>query len=287
MPHRKHGICSLTVIPCRKEPGHSSEMVTELLFGEYFEILDRKNDWFHIKNNFDGYESWVDSQTVLPLSDNDFDAVSSSQQWYAASMISKAVNLKYKVNFNLLIGSNLPFYDGEKFRIGNEDYELLGNAAVIQYPKKDEPQPYDRILLLMKELIEIYKGSPYLWGGRTPFGVDCSGFTQMVFKLCGIALPRDSHLQSLDGETVPELDKSKSGDIAFFTDGDGKIVHTGIIMVDDKKTSRARPEKIRNTKIIHSSGYVRTDKLDNQGIYNTQTRKYTHKLSLIKRHFTA
>ncbi|NTW32657.1 MAG: C40 family peptidase, partial [Bacteroidetes bacterium] len=115
----------------------------------------------------------------------------------------------------------------------------------------------------------MYLDAPYLWGGRSPFGIDCSGFVQMVYKLIGIRLPRDASQQASQGTTINFLSEAVPGDIAFFDNEDGIIVHTGII--------------INNGQIIHASGRVRIDNLDHEGIFQVKTKKYTHKLRLIKR----
>ena len=115
----------------------------------------------------------------------------------------------------------------------------------------------------------MYLNSPYLWGGRSPFGIDCSGFTQMVFKLNGIKLPRDAYEQAEIGKTLNFIEETQKGDLAFFDNEEGKIIHTGII--------------IDKNKIIHSSGKVRIDNLDHYGIFNAETGKYSHNLRLIKK----
>jgi gamma-D-glutamyl-L-lysine dipeptidyl-peptidase len=111
--------------------------------------------------------------------------------------------------------------------------------------------------------------SPYLWGGKTPFGIDCSGFTQMAYKLAGIKLRRDAWQQAEQGHTINLLEETEPGDLAFFDNDEGNIVHVGIIL--------------RDHKIIHAAGKVRIDSIDHYGINNKELKKYTHKLRLIKR----
>ena len=115
----------------------------------------------------------------------------------------------------------------------------------------------------------LYLNAPYLWGGKTPFGIDCSGFTQMVYKLNGYKLLRDVSQQATQGEALSFIEESQPGDLAFFDNSEGEIVHVGIIMKDNY--------------IIHAYGKVRIDRLDQSGIYNTEARKHTHKLRVIKK----
>ena len=117
----------------------------------------------------------------------------------------------------------------------------------------------------------LFLNTPYLWGGKTPFGIDCSGFTQLVYKLCGHTLLRDAKDQATQGEVLSFIEESEPGDLAFFDNEEGVITHVGIIMQD--------------YFIIHASGKVRIDVLDHSGIYNTDTKKHTHKLRVIKRIF--
>ena len=115
----------------------------------------------------------------------------------------------------------------------------------------------------------MYLNAPYLWGGKTPFGIDCSGFTQMVYKLNGYKIHRDASQQALEGEPLSFIEESEVGDLAFFDNDEGNIIHVGIIM--------------ENNYIIHASGKVRIDRLDHLGIYNPELKKHTHKLRVIKK----
>ena len=123
----------------------------------------------------------------------------------------------------------------------------------------------------VKQLVYKFLNTPYLWGGKSVFGIDCSGFSKLVYKLLNVAIPRDAWQQALHGDTVSFLQEAKCGDLAFFDDEEGKIVHVGILLNEHE--------------IIHSSGKVRLDKIDNQGIQNVETKQRTHKLRIIKRYF--
>ncbi len=162
--------------------------------------------------------------------------------------------------FSVLLGSTLPHFKENTCRLGKNVYRFEGN---VKCPEKLQST---RIIV---ENAYMYQNSPYLWGGRTPFGIDCSGFTQMVFKLSGIRLKRDAWQQAEQGTLIHLIDESLAGDLAFFDNAEGKITHVGIVL--DKN------------KIIHASGKVRVDSLDHHGIFNVDTKTYSHNLRLIKR----
>ena len=113
-----------------------------------------------------------------------------------------------------------------------------------------------------------FLNAPYLWGGKSFFGVDCSGFTQLVYKVNNVKLPRDAYQQAEVGEALSFVEESQPGDLAFFENAEGRIIHVGI-MLDDQK-------------IIHASGKVRIDTLDSTGIFNQEMNKHTHKLRFVK-----
>ena len=156
-------------------------------------------------------------------------------------------------------GAPLPRYNNKKFKIGETEYSFDGTVRLSTTPDKK----------MIIENAYMYINSPYLWGGRSPFGIDCSGFTQVVYKLCGIRLKRDASQQAEQGTTIKSLEESTPGDLAFFANGTEKITHVGILLPQHK--------------IIHASGKVRVDKIDPQGIFNEDKNTYTHNLRLIKR----
>jgi hypothetical protein len=160
--------------------------------------------------------------------------------------------------YMLLPGSILPFYSNNKFSIGHKEYNLEGNK--IRMPHAD---------IDWKKAAMTFLKSPYLWGGKTPFGIDCSGFTQQVFRMCGIHLQRDAYQQATQGAVIENLSEAQPGDLAFFDNEKNRITHVGIIL--------------ETNKIIHASGEVRIDKLDTQGIWNKDRNTYTHKLRNIQR----
>ena len=252
-------ICQVSVAPVRKEPSDSSEMVTQLLFGELCEILEVKQQWVKIKIYFDGYEGWVDYKQVSILSEIEFANFSQDH-----SYISEP--------FSLLILNNQPF----PVTIGAEVHGAIDNSVFKLAPDKhffiDETllkgkKKKDQIL----ELAFKYINTPYLWGGKTTYGIDCSGLVQMVYKLAGYKLPRDAGQQALEGQVLSFIEEAEPGDLAFFENQDGKIIHVGFILPDQK--------------ILHAHGKVRIDNLDYTGIFNSDLNKYTHQLRFIRRIF--
>ena len=253
-----YAVCNLSVIPVRKETSDKSEQVTQLLFGESVEIIDKKDNWRKVRVVFDDYTGWVDKKQLAEVSEDFVKKLASSPTFLTSDLLQLAIWNQNQI-CPLVIGSTLPLYDDKKFFVGDSEYSFEGN--VIDASKRHKEH--------IQEQSYMYLNSPYQWGGRSPFGIDCSGFTQMVFKLCGIKLKRDSDQQAEQGQTVNLVEESDTGDLAFFENKDGRIVHVGIILP--------------GRHIMHASGRVRIDKLDHQGIYNEELKSYSHKLRLIKR----
>lgn len=255
-----HGVCIVSVCPVRRRPSDKEEIVTQLLFGECIDILLKKhNNWMHIKCRYDGYEGWIDSKQVARISESEILEYESDRNY--SLELSQTISNPIEA-FPILLGSSLPKFDGLHCYL--HDYKYLYNGTVISPSKIPYISPG-----LVTRLAKKYIHAPYLWGGRSVFGIDCSGFTQMVFKLLGIKLPRDASQQINEGILVDFLEMTQVGDLAFFENEDKRITHVGIIL--------------EGNMIIHASGRVRIDKLDHQGIYNVNTKKYTHKLRVIKR----
>ncbi|MGO4817023.1 C40 family peptidase [Flavobacterium sp. W22_SRS_FP1] len=249
------GICNLAIIPLRVEPNDKSEIVSQVLFGEHFKILEQLKQWSRIKMQFDGYEGWIDSKQYQNITESSYDLLSEDLIILNSDLVEYITGAS-----NLLIpiplGSSLSFINHPEMNKGNFDFEGTKVNGV-----KDK-----------KNLIKtafLYLNAPYLWGGKTPFGIDCSGFTQMVYKLNGYKLLRDASQQSTQGEALSFIEESEPGDLAFFDNEEGNIIHVGIIM--------------ENNYIIHASGKVRIDRLDHLGIYNAEINKHTHKLRVIKK----
>ena len=249
------GICNLAIVPVRLEPSDRSEQVTQLLFGEHFTILEQQTKWSKIKIAFDNYEGWIDNKQYQEISEKQFDSLNESPIVLSADLIEFISNPKNEL-LPISIGSSLSFLNDDTLNISNFSFEGIRTCGVK--PKSD-----------LVKTAYMYLNAPYLWGGKTPFGIDCSGFTQMVYKLNGYNLLRDASQQATQGEVLSFIEESEPGDLAFFDNDEGNIIHVGI-MLD-------------NNYIIHASGKVRIDRLDHLGIYNAETNRHTHKLRVIKK----
>lgn len=249
------GICNLAIIPLRAEASDKSEIVSQILFGEHFEILEQSKQWSRIKMQYDNYEGWIDTKQFHEITESNF------QQLSTDAIILNADLIEYIATpSNLLIpiplGSSLAFLNYNEINTFNFYFEGTKTSGI---------KPKNNIL----NSAFMYLNTPYLWGGKTPFGIDCSGFTQMVYKLNGYKLLRDASQQATQGEALSFIEESEPGDLAFFDNEEGNIIHVGIIM--------------ENNYIIHASGKVRIDRLDHLGIYNVDSNKHTHKLRVIKK----
>lgn len=255
------GIVHLSVVPCRIEPSHKSEQITQLLFGEHFKVLRNENDWYFIRNHYDDYECWIDGNQFIPLSEEEYNEISTKPIATVLDLIQniQAENSKFKQLISL--GSNLPLFDNGNFKIQQNIYHFNGNNSIQNAISNLD----DQLIAISETLLN----TPYQWGGKSPLGIDCSGFTQLVFKCVGIKLPRDAYQQADYGLTLGFITEARPGDLVFFDNAEGRITHVGIVC--------------QNQQIIHASGYVKIDKLDHQGIYDEAKGKYTHKLRLIKR----
>jgi cell wall-associated NlpC family hydrolase len=253
-------VCNLSVIPVRREPSDKSEQATQLLFGETAEITGEEGNWRKIRITHDNYIGWVDKKQILQLTDQQWSELNAAVPYVSSDLVQLAIWNKSQI-CPVVIGSSLPRYNSHKFILSDTEISYDGNVIDVSSSQPNR----------MIEQSYMYLNSPYQWGGRSPFGIDCSGLTQMVFKLCGMKLNRDAYQQAEQGETVNLIEESVPGDLAFFDNAEGKIVHVGIILPANH--------------IIHCSGRVRIDRIDHQGIFNEETRTYSHKLRIIKRMF--
>lgn len=257
--HHKFGVCRLSIIPVRAQPSDKSELTTQLLFGDHYrgiEISD-DNNWLKIKIEFDDYEGWIDLKQHHDISEAFFDHIN-NLEYKICTDISTTILYKKQL-INIVMGSILPIASSELFEM-QEQFAFNGESKNL-----GQKSDFDYV----KKIANKYRNAPYLWGGKTPFGIDCSGFTQQVYKICGYRLKRDAWQQYQQGNPIELLSDAQPGDLAFFKNDQNKITHTGIIM--------------ENSEIIHASGKVRVDKLDEKGIFNVESQKYTHYLKGIRK----
>ena len=231
-------VCVVMAAPVREESAEQAEMVTQILYGESMDVLESGKYWSKIKMHFDGYEGWVDSRQIKPISEEEL------------------ANRKTTIvteNFQSVIMK--------------QGRTLLSMGSEVEFPTVASRRSHDlreSIVKTAEELLNI----PYLWGGRSFFGVDCSGLVHLVYKINGIKMPRDSYQQGEIGTPLTFVEESRPGDLAFFENKEGKIIHVGIM--------------IENQKIIHASGKVRIDTLDSTGIFNKEINEHSHKLRFVR-----
>ena len=246
-----YGICHLSIVPMRANPEDTSELVSQLLYGEIFKIIDQRKKWVKIRCAADDYSGWIDRKQYKALSAEDYTHALGRTPAYSGDLVDYASTANGMLK-PLIVGSSV------------HNCDLLGDTFEGQ---KRLHSDGDADLVIEQAL--LYLGTPYLWGGKTPFGIDCSGLTQMVYRLSGTSIPRDAKDQALLGETLSFIEESTPGDLAFFDNAEGKITHVGLIMQDNY--------------ILHAHGEVRIDRLDQTGIFNTDRNIHTHKLRVIKK----
>lgn len=256
----KYGICLQPMVAVRKQPGGQHEMVNQLLFGDLLFLKDDMKQWLLIETVDDAYNGWVDQKQVKEIEKEEFDILNKNERHFSLEASTKIISTDKKTFFWATLGSSLPYLENGKIQLHSVEYHFNG---------KTKPMHEGNNSKMLISLAKMYLGAPYLWGGRSLFGIDCSGFVQMVFKMCGILLPRDSAEQVELGNTVSFIDDAQPGDLAFFDNEENKIIHVGILL--------------GNNQIIHASGEVRIGQIDHFGIYNADEKRYTHNLRIIKR----
>lgn len=248
----QYGLGHLSVIPIREGSDPLATLVSQVLYGDCYKIKEERKYFSRVQLVFDGFEGWVRNDQIKKISEEKFLTLTSSKSpIYNGDFISYVTTEKNEL-IPVVLGSRLDscrFLEHQSDKIsetisGHKKYNLIDTAL-------------------------LYLNSPFLSGGKTPFGIDSSGFTQMVYRIHGEKLLRTTQEQSTQGEALSFIEESEPGDLAFFDDTDGSINHVGIILEDNY--------------IIHASGHVRIDRLDHTGIFNTDERRYSHNLRVIKK----
>ena len=246
----QYGICQLGIVPIRIEADDTSEMITQVLYGETFKILKQQKKWSKIRIDFDQYEGWIDNKQYAEIEETAYKTLKEKPLIFNQNLVDYIENENQQL-CPIPLGSQL-----NGLELINHNFEGVINPTSVAKTK-------------LINTAYLYLNTPYLWGGKTPFGIDCSGFTQMVYKLNGFKLLRDASQQATQGEVLSFIEESEPGDLAFFDNAEGNIIHVGLIM--------------ENHYIIHAHGKVRIDRLDQTGIYNLETRRHSHKLRVIKK----
>lgn len=245
----KYGCCHLSIVPVKAEPNDKAELVTQLLYGDTFEVLEKNKSWLHIRIAFDQYEGWIDHKQAKEIDLDSWNTINKTP-FYCTNDLIEFITSNHQL-IPICLGSNL-----SALSLLNHQFE-----GSFTHQKKFVKNK-------VAEVAALYLNAPYLWGGKSPFGIDCSGFTQMVYRMCGFILQRDAAQQAKQGEVLSFIEESETGDLAFFDNEEGKIIHVGIVL--------------NNNQIIHAHGEVRIDLLDHTGIFNRHTKSYSHQLRVIK-----
>ena len=248
-PSQTKAFCFVSTAPIRKEASDASEMVSQLLFGEAIEVIEHGQPWIKIRTILDGYEGYVDIKQVLPLTDKEF------RRWMDAFSYQKEEILQLKTPFGSIYSSKGSFIGEElSFQVGDVTFKHLTNPSVEKKTIWDDALEY--------------LNAPYLWGGKSIWGIDCSGFVQAVFRIHGFNLPRDAYEQAEIGSDI-SFGECQENDLAYFSNASGKIIHVGIIG--------------KQHQIMHASGRIRIDALKEPGIWSEEYEKFSHTLAHIKR----
>lgn len=251
-----NALCIVPVAPLRKEPRHEAEMTSQLLFGETVELVSSHGEWVELVCLYDGYAGYcmrnqlVEVEEALALQDQ----VPLVNTWSGVMLVND-------VPMHVPLGSAVPgLQNGEA--VWNDQWIKSSSKLVMEgaYVFDEES---------IRQIAFTFLNSSYAWGGRSVFGIDCSGFTQGLMRFFGKKLPRDAANQAMVGEDVGFLQEARCGDLAYFDNEDKKIIHVGLLL--------------NEREIVHAAGKVRIDHIDGAGIIHRRTGERTHRLRTIKR----
>jgi cell wall-associated NlpC family hydrolase len=254
-------IINLPLVPIRESDNERSELYSQLLFGEKVEIIEIHDRWLFVKNKADNYRGWVDRKMVHTLTPEEDERIEKQAKYIVQVPILQCEETTSKQKFFLPGGSIIHNDRPGVFTLGNKTYSI--NSEELK--TKEEITGSDLVSMALQ-----YLNAPYLWGGKSVFGIDCSGLVQVVYAMFGIQMLRDASEQVESGRVIDFLSESGAGDLAFFENKDGRIIHVGIL--------------INSNQIIHSSGWVKIETIDSNGIISAQSGEYSHKLRVVKRY---
>ena len=261
------------VTPVREEPAHAAEQATQLLFGEVCEVLDRHSSWTKIRSTMDGQLGWVVSKMLTPMSEEAIRLLGEKRETNGESVVATPMavvtDTKTGEQLMLTIGTRLPYYKKGTFEVLGKKYKIDPRCVYEVKGDRSEVKGED-VVRVAQSLLNV----PYLWGGKNIMGYDCSGFTQTVYSVFGINLLRNAREQVTQGQVVGSLAEAQPGDLVFFDHLDRapeatRITHVGML--------------ISPTEVIHCSGCVHVDKIDETGI-RLANGKLSHHLVQIKRY---
>ena len=261
------------VTPVREEPAHAAEQATQLLFGEVCEVLDRHSSWTKIRSTMDGQLGWVVSKMLTPVSEEAIRLLGEKRETNGESVVATPMavvtDTKTGEQLMLTIGTRLPYYKKGTFEVLGKKYKIDPRCVYEVKGDRSEVKGED-VVRVAQSLLNV----PYLWGGKNIMGYDCSGFTQTVYSVFGINLLRNAREQVTQGQVVGSLAEAQPGDLVFFAHLDRapeatRITHVGML--------------ISPTEVIHCSGCVHVDKIDETGI-RLANGKLSHHLVQIKRY---
>jgi cell wall-associated NlpC family hydrolase len=250
----EYAISQIAIIPLRAEPAERAEMSSQILFGETYQILERGEKFARVLTDHDGYEGYVSNVQIVTISQEEHEDIQQQPYQLTIKPVTVVIRNSDKSALYLPACSKLLSYKDGIAIVNKQSYTVSEEVGEVGG---------------LVSTAKAYLNAPYIWGARTHFGIDCSGFAQAVFKQHGIFLRRDASMQAEQGRAVDFLQEARAGDLAFFDNDEGRITHVGIML--------------NNEQIIHASGRVKIDRIDNQGIYSDEFQRYTHKLRIIKR----
>ncbi len=257
------GTIILSLVAVRQNDNNQSEMISQLLFGELVDIIEERGNWLLVRNHSDNVKGWIDKKSIKMLNEEELELILQSPAVRVSVPLSFCRKTTSHENVFLAGGSILSAINDNECIVADDNY--IVNTFDVNLSKEVSGEQ-------IVGLASQYLNSPYLWGGKSLLGIDCSGLVQVVFSICGIQLPRKVSEQVEIGEIVDFLSEASAGDLAFFEDESGAIAKVGIMM--------------DSQRIIHSSGWVKIDQLDSNGIITERNGNSPHKLRVIKRIIT-